>query len=36
VPGEHILAAYTAVGPALDWVDDRARGVPFDSGCRPD
>lgn len=33
VPGEHILAAYTAVGPALDWVDDRARGVPFTSGC---
>lgn len=35
VPGEHILAAYTAVGPALDWVDDRARGVPFTSGCAP-
>ena len=34
VPGEHILAAYTAVGPALDWVDDRARGVPFTAGCR--
>ena len=34
VAGEHILAAYTAVGPALDWVDDRARGVPFTSGCR--
>ncbi|MDV3356682.1 lipase family protein [Dietzia sp. IN118] len=34
VPGEHILAAYTAVGPALDWVDDRARGVPFTTGCR--
>ncbi|KAA0918095.1 lipase family protein [Dietzia sp. ANT_WB102] len=34
VPGEHILAAYTAVGPALDWVDARARGVPFTAGCR--
>ena len=34
VAGEHILAAYTAVGPALDWVDDRARGVPFTGGCR--
>lgn len=34
VAGEHISAAYTAVGPALDWVDDRARGVPFTSGCQ--
>lgn len=33
VAGEHITAAYTAVGPALDWVDDRARGVPFTGGC---
>ena len=34
VAGEHISAAYTAVGPALDWVDARARGVPFTTGCR--
>lgn len=34
VAGEHITAAYTAVGPALDWVDARARGVPFTAGCR--
>lgn len=34
VAGEHIAAAYTAVGPALDWVDARARGVPFTAGCR--
>lgn len=34
VAGEHMSAAYTAVGPALDWVDDRARGVPFTSGCQ--
>ena len=33
VAGEHITAAYTAVGPVLDWVDDRARGVPFTAGC---
>ena len=33
VAGEHISAAYTAIGPALDWVDDRARGVPFTGGC---
>ncbi len=34
VAGEHITAAYTAVGPALDWVDDRVRGVPFTAGCQ--
>ncbi|WP_010539919.1 lipase family protein [Dietzia alimentaria] len=34
VAGEHVTAAYTAVGPALDWVDDRARGIPFTTGCR--
>ncbi|MFN3339178.1 MAG: lipase family protein [Dietzia sp.] len=34
VAGEHVAAAYTAVGPALDWVDARARGVPFTTGCR--
>ncbi|HMT50300.1 MAG TPA: lipase family protein, partial [Dietzia sp.] len=34
VAGEHVTAAYTAVGPALDWVDDRARGRAFTSGCR--
>lgn len=34
VAGEHITAAYTAIGPALDWVDARARGVPFTTGCR--
>ncbi|MGX1857400.1 lipase family protein [Dietzia sp. NPDC055340] len=34
VAGEHITAAYTAVGPALGWVDARARGVPFTSGCQ--
>ncbi|AVZ38361.1 MULTISPECIES: lipase family protein [unclassified Dietzia] len=34
VAGEHVTAAYTAVGPALDWVDARARGVPFTTGCR--
>lgn len=33
VAGEHIAAAYTAVGPALDWVDARARGIPFTTGC---
>ncbi|MFL0579142.1 lipase family protein [Dietzia sp. 179-F 9C3 NHS] len=34
VAGEHVTAAYTAIGPALDWVDARARGVPFTAGCR--
>ncbi|AWH94414.1 lipase family protein [Dietzia psychralcaliphila] len=34
VAGEHVTGAYTAVGPALDWVDARARGVPFTTGCR--
>ena len=34
VAGGHVAAAYTAVGPALDWVDDRARGRDFTTGCR--
>lgn len=34
VAGEHVTAAYTSIGPALDWVDARARGVPFTMGCR--
>lgn len=33
VAGEHVTAAYTSIGPALDWVDARARGVPFTAGC---
>ena len=33
VPGEHVLAAWTGIPPAVDWMDARFRGLPTTPSC---